>query len=349
MRKISYLFAAVAALTVSAPSVADISPAVFDHVTLGIGGIEFTKSTAVRMAAEDLTISPEKVRVRYEFVNDTDKDVKTLVAFPLPDIDTYKLRARWGGGVRVRMTNDPENFVDFQVWADGKPVAVRTEQRAFIGTRDVTELIKAAGLPLNIVSSENEGIFSRLPEAARNQLLADGLLDNDRDPGRPLWVVRTKFYWTQRFHAHKTVVIEHSYRPMTGETRISEGMIKNNEPIDGVDYCFAAPAIAEFEAMVAARRKPAPSRDDDSVPPYIKALRGHYSGISASETVYILKTANSWSGPIGRFHLTLDKLKPEKVLSLCWDGELKKTGPTTYESTLTNFAPTRDIHMLVLE
>jgi hypothetical protein len=102
-----------------------------------------------------------------------------------------------------------------------------------------------------------------------------------------------------------------------------------------MDYCFAAPAIAEVEAFAAAKPK---------------VVHGFLSSpLSVSETAYILKTANNWNGPIGRFHLTLDKLKPENVLSLCWDGELKKTGPTTFESTLTNFAPTRDIHMLVLE
>lgn len=51
----------------------------------------------------------------------------------------------------------------------------------------------------------------------------------------------------------------------------------------------------------------------------------------------------------GRFHLTLDKLKPNNLLSLCWDGDLKKTGPMTFETTILNFAPPRDIHMLVLE
>jgi hypothetical protein len=71
--------------------------------------------------------------------------------------------------------------------------------------------------------------------------------------------------------------------------------------------------------------------------------------LNAYETDYILKTANNWNGPIGRFRLVLDKLKPDNTLSLCWDGELKKTGPTTFEAVRTNFAPTRDIHLLVLE
>ena len=44
----------------------------------------------------------------------------------------------------------------------------------------------------------------------------------------------------------------------------------------------------------------------------------------------------------------LDKLKPNNLLSLCWDGPLKKTGPTTFEAELKNFSPKRDIKLLVL-
>ena len=52
---------------------------------------------------------------------------------------------------------------------------------------------------------------------------------------------------------------------------------------------------------------------------------------------------------IGELHLTIDKLKPSNILSLCWNGDLKKTGPTTFESVLRNVRPARDIQMVVLE
>ena len=71
--------------------------------------------------------------------------------------------------------------------------------------------------------------------------------------------------------------------------------------------------------------------------------------MSTYETSYILSTAGNWQGPIGKFHLTLDKLKPDNILSLCWDGELKKTGPTTFEFAADNFAPKRDIALIVME
>ena len=63
----------------------------------------------------------------------------------------------------------------------------------------------------------------------------------------------------------------------------------------------------------------------------------------------MLKTANNWKGPIGKFHLTVDKMRPANVLSMCWGNDLKKTGATTFESTRENFAPARDIKILVLQ
>ncbi len=48
-------------------------------------------------------------------------------------------------------------------------------------------------------------------------------------------------------------------------------------------------------------------------------------------------------------HLTVDKLKPDNILSMCWSGSLKKTGPTTFESTLTNVQPASDIKIAVLQ
>src|SRR5689334_24638303 len=81
---------------------------------LKAGGIEFTKAPNIRMAAEDLRISPKAVRIRYEFTNDSDKDIESVVAFPLPDIDTQEFYVSPIG----QTTKDPVNFVGFHASAD---------------------------------------------------------------------------------------------------------------------------------------------------------------------------------------------------------------------------------------
>ena len=72
----------------------------------------------------------------------------------------------------------------------------------------------------------------------------------------------------------------------------------------------------------------------------------HVSMGAAHYISYVLRTANSWAGPIGRFRLTLDKGAPENVLSLCADG-VKKIGPTTFMVEKTDFIPDRDLEVLV--
>src|SRR5512146_1053495 len=96
---------ALAALAALAPASGDDSSA-----ALKAGSIVFTRNTPVRMAAEDLYVSPSAVRIRFEFANPTTKDVDTIVAFPLPDISTSDF---WGSPIGT-VTDDPRNFVGFK-------------------------------------------------------------------------------------------------------------------------------------------------------------------------------------------------------------------------------------------
>ncbi|MDE2184177.1 MAG: DUF4424 family protein [Alphaproteobacteria bacterium] len=314
-----------AVLAAALPAKADDSSAM-----LSAGGIVFTKSTPVRMAAEDLYVSPKAVRIRFEFANDTAKDVETVVAFPLPDLDTAEF---WGSAVGT-LTDDARNFVGFTAKVDGKPVAFRIDQRAILKGKDVTDELLTAGVPVNVVAGEGYRQLDALSPDKKKKLIAQGLADGGADEFVPQWTVKTAFYWTQKFPAHKTVVIEHSYQPVTGQSFFSPGDMKRSDKYDNVDYCFDEPTWATLRTKSAAAKK----------------AQGDAGGyLNAYQTGYILMTARNWSGPIGRFHLTLDKLKPDNVLSLCWDGALKRSGPTTFEFTQTNFTPARDIHLLVLE
>ncbi len=321
----NYLCALGAMLLAATAAMADDSSA-----ALGAGGIVFTKSTPVRMKAEDLYVSPKQVRIRFEFANDTDKDIETLVAFPLPDIDANEFTESPLGTI----TDDPVNFIGFKAVVDGKPVTFKVEVRAFYKGKDVTAALQAVGAPLNPVAQSGYKQLASLKGAQRQALLKADLADEEGEYLHPHWLVRTNFYWTQRFPAHKTVVVEHSYQPVTGQSFFGKFNLTDKENTDVRDFCIDPPTKARLVAMTEARLK-------------AKAANGEY--LNAYRTDYILKTANNWNGPIGRFHLTLDKLKPENTLSLCWAGDLKKTGPTTFESTLTDFAPKQDIRMLVTE
>src|SRR5205085_52934 len=128
---------------------------------------------------------------------------------------------------------------------------------------------------------------------------------------------------------------KHSYQPVTGQSFFGQESLgdKDEGPSNRKAFCIDAATRKVIEARIAKLDK--------------SGVNGAY--LEAYQTEFVLKTANNWKGPIGRFRLTLDKLKPENVLSLCWDGDLKKTGATTFEGTREDFAPTRDIKLLVLQ
>jgi hypothetical protein len=302
---------AIVAVT-AGPAAADDGAAV-----LAAGGIVFTRGTPVQMLSEDLYVSPTKVRVRFEFFNPAKRDVATVVAFPLPDLDNVEL----GPPTAIGTTKyDPVNFVGFRVRVDGQPRAFATEQRALLKDRDITGLLKAAGMPVNVTTEggrqAREQALEQMTPAQRAQLVAAGAIEDDT--GFPNWTTRTRFYWAQVFPAETTTVIEHEYQPVTGNWSASRDLF--DDPELAKQFC-AKPDIA-----------------------HAPTLNG-----PAYQTQYVLSTAKTWSGPIRRFHLTLDKLKPGAVLSLCWDGVLKKTSPTAFTFDARNYVPTRDIDMVVLE
>jgi hypothetical protein len=137
-----------------------------------------------------------------------------------------------------------------------------------------------------------------------------------RDSGTTL-----TYYWTQKFPAGRTVVVEHTYKPAMWQS-----FAPTASPEDTARYCIDAGARKQIDAIARA----------DTAKLY-----------SASGLNYILKTARNWSGPIGDFHLTIDKGDARNAVSLCVDG-IKKTAPTRFELRKKDFVPERDLAVLLV-
>src|SRR5664279_870897 len=103
------------------------------------GGLAFVQTNDITMQSEDLYVSMDAIKARYEFVNTSDHDVTTLVAFPLPDI-----KGDPDLGVAVP-TEDPVNFVGFRTVVDGAPVTTQVQQRVSSLGIDQTALLKSLG------------------------------------------------------------------------------------------------------------------------------------------------------------------------------------------------------------
>lgn len=303
-------------------------------------GLIAGQKTPLKILSEDLVISPDLVRVRYVIANDTDTMRHEWIGFPVVDISPGDLWVKgsplavWSE-VADRRGLDPLDFMAFRVRVDGRPKEAQGQQNAYLfkyghfgPTIPVTDVLKAAGLPLMML--ERSDIIARLPDATKHALYDRHLLEAfevNPAPGtypahyKPAWHVDTTFSWQQDFPAHHRFTVEVGYRPMTaGTAHPIRGGSLVGWPEPG---CFADPA----------------ARSDDWV----------MRRVMLRSTGYIVMTANYWNGPIGRFHLTLDKQKPNALLSACVDHPLTKTGPTTYEFTAERYAPQNDIRTSVLE
>ncbi|PSJ41650.1 DUF4424 domain-containing protein [Allosphingosinicella deserti] len=291
------------------------------------GGLVLTRTDAIDMVSEDLFVSAEKVRVRYVFRNRTAKDVRTIVAFPMPDDD---LANREHGDVAF-----PHNFA---TRVDGRPVRMAVERKAVLGGKDHTALLTSLGVPL---SDEPGDALDRLGKAAQDRLVALGLVQPDeyeRGGGMerhlaPAWTVKETHYWEQLFPAGRDLVVEHAYVPGTGGSVGTPFAIAGfRESSEGkamiARYCADAAFLAGVDRL--ARKK-----------------GGENAALPNLSIGYVLKTGANWRSPIGRFRLVVDKGAPENLVSFCGAG-VRKIGPTQFEVRHTNWRPTDDLDVLIV-
>ena len=53
------------------------------------------RTNAISLDVEDLYISPEQIRIHYEFFNHSAEDQRMLVAFPVPEIEAEPEMELW--------------------------------------------------------------------------------------------------------------------------------------------------------------------------------------------------------------------------------------------------------------
>jgi hypothetical protein len=342
------LLAVAAALLLAGPANANDSAA-----ELGVGGIVLVKTDAIAMQREDLTLSPAEVRVRYEMRNDTGQPVTLRVAFPIPEVPHMTPGGMTTGrddsgphNIALRPPSDP-NFLRFRVWSNGQEVTPEVEIRAELADgRDVAgPLREIGGLPLVL----QPGLFvegdTPLAPATTEKLQALGAYEKlDDKAWRLPWTTRITFHWMQTFTPGVTV-IEHSYKPIVGGRFIQPkdgGAIEASGRGDPQqDFCIDAPTERAIRALAAQKRR---SNPDDAL------LMGY-------TVAYILQTARNWRGPIGTFHLTLAGGRVEgdvvsgtetRIVSLCTDLPLTRTGPQRFEATVRDYVPKDDLRVLFI-
>ncbi|CCE06323.1 conserved exported hypothetical protein [Bradyrhizobium sp. STM 3843] len=304
---------------------------------LSIGGLQFVRTNDVAMESEDLHIALDRISVRYQFANLTPKPVTLTVAFPLPDIDLSEAE-------NIALpSNDPVNFVDFETKVDGSPAPMTIDQRAMIGDKDVTALLRELKLPLLPIGSREIRVAD-LPVATRTRLVDDGLLmpagmsDNGHQQYAPGWVTRTSAVRQQVFSPARSVIVEHQYRPSVGsspDTILRPSLRRSSALAQEVaryrkEYCIQDAFLAELDKRAGSGQ-------------------ANTAKLQERRISYVLKTGANWAGPIRSFKLTIDPGGSDRLVSFC-PGRLRASSSTgnMLEYTASDFKPDADLKILVI-
>lgn len=281
----------------------------------------------ITMQKEVLRISASKVQVDYEFRNDTDKDITTEIAFPVPaySLDRDERSVRQLG------------FEDFELTVEGKKADFDVETNAKLKGRDVSAVLKKFGIDIASFGHFNDDThFSkdirRLSRTQRAALIHAGLLYPEEDQDEGKWSVEKKYYWLQAFPAHSVIHISHQYTPVLGNT-------------NSVRYGFDTSA------------DPASREEDESVcidPKLQKTLMGYLAAsqensVPLSYVDFIFTTANTWKTPIEDFTLIVErphaKGATQNFVSFCWDGPITKVDDDHFTAHIDNLIPKKELRV----
>jgi len=302
---------------------------------LSVGGLVFTKSADISMETEDLSITPDQVTVRYRFLNQSQRPVTLTVAFPLPDIDLSE-----ADNIAIPAGN-PMNFLGFETKVDGKPVTFIVNQRAFLGDKDVSGLLRSFGLPLLPLGALRAKL-DELPAASRDKLIEEGLLvqAGSTEQGKPLyqagWNVKTSVLRQQTFPANQAVTVEHRYKTSVGISfdtvlrkalRQNRGMAKEVERYRK-DYCVTDKFLADLDKTAG-------------------TAEANTSKLQERRINYVLKTGANWAGPIKQFRLRIDTQNAGRLVSVCAPN-LKIISPSVIEFNAKDFMPENNLKILMV-
>lgn len=314
-------------------------------VNLDAGGLALDKTEQIELKAEDVFLSAKQIRASYRFLNKASQDVTATVTIPLPEVTGE-------ADLDFALPNSASpNFLDLQVRAGGKPAETSVEQQAFFTPEggkeiEITDLIKSLNLPLLPAGAATSDALKRMSEEDRAKLRTPGYIEPAGDGWAPLWTLRSKIVRQQLLPAGKEVVLQYSYTPSLGS---AAGLYFDRANLTGESltqyqrkYCVTEGFLRAADALTKRLATPKPPASDTAPKTAQPSkTRQTYFG-------YAFIGNGRWSGPAGRFSLVIDKAFPDNLVSFCADGA-RKISSTRYELKRANYAPDRNIDILILD
>ncbi len=289
------------------------------------GGIQLKKEARISMEKERLFIGEKTISVEYEFLNQTDRDVSTEVAFPIPPYDYAGI---FNGGDNARPIEH------FRVWVEGREVAYQSEVKAMLKGIDYSAPLRQLGIDVVSLGHFDDASgdepfardFRKLSKLQQNELRRIGLFDEYF----PQWTVVMTHHWQQNFPANKILHVRHEYSPAIGEeATVLDDLIKKHTEkrhlVTFAQWCIVPTLQKTLEASM--------HRTESSFVKWVD---------------YILTTANTWKTPIKQFELIVERPKADTsakyyYVSFCWDGQILQMDPDHFVVRASNFVPKREL------
>jgi len=328
--------AALWVMVIVAPARANDSAA-----DLAAGGLVMVKNDAITIQREDLHISPQVVRVRYEMRNNRADAVTLRVAFPMPEIPVEGILTH-----RLLPHESRPNPMRFQVRANGDWVTPEVEVRAVLpdGQDIASELRKLGGWSLlvfpRMMTAEDgppeQGASHDVGPTIIARLKQLNAVETVRDAYFPRWKTWVTFHWQQRFVPGVTV-IEHQYDPVMGFFPIWPKDDRWHGGLEGPPdqlaktYCIGG--------------------DDDTA---LRAASDRTGNVYARTLSYILTTGANWAGPIENFNLVIDaaavpgQRETIRYVLGCAEFPLVRRGPLRLEGSARNYVPKSELRLLLI-
>jgi len=288
------------------------------------GGIVLQDRLDIVLERQDLTISPEAVRIAYVFRSDAAVAQQTIIAFPMPPVPVAG-GVDFLGGAEIN-DDDPANYMHFTAQADGQPVPLRSSGFAYLGERDISDVLRAAGLPLLISPDTASDLIAALPAEQFFALEERGIASRGGDDPphfTPLWSYQTILDWQQVFPPGRTE-IEITYRPLRGENDNPGDSFETGQEV--ARYCVSDEIKAEI-----ARRKAEGQRYE------IKTVK------------VLLTIAQDWKGPIGDFSFHVDTQDDTNVVAAFCPPGPEQIAAGQHAWIARDFTPTQDLEIAFFE
>ncbi|MBZ5504696.1 MAG: DUF4424 domain-containing protein [Acidobacteriia bacterium] len=303
------------------------------------GGIRLKREPRISMAKEKLTISTKKITVEYEFINESDQDITTEVAFPVPP---------------YRQNMSPQGdrtFSDFRLWVNGVLKKYKTESKATLNGKDCSALLRKYRIDIaslgHYIDNDKEGPASRdfrnLSKPLQEELINAGFFD--RENQFPEWSVEKTYHWQQTFPAHQVLHVRHEYEPGIGFIMVDKDQANTAKPKlapqnkDLAGYPSSDQFAYELHAACV----------DPKLREAITKSASKHGHVSMQWVDYILTTANSWKRPIKSFELIVEKSSRKdystRFVSFCWDGRVERVEQNGFRATAIDFVPKADLHV----